>query len=155
MNNESNSRSIKIRDVDIKRMYYKNFSGAPSDIYNPGEPQTPNFGLILDENRAHELEDLGFRVKWKPNKSGSLDPRLSVYVRFDQYPPKIIQVYPDGKSISVDEDGLADLDQLYIAHADVAISRSSRGRTYLTNARFFIEDRKNNSDNDDPNFWDD
>lgn len=104
------------------RLIFKNFSGAKGQ-YNPQGKR--NFHVILPPDIAEQLGNAGWNVKrFEPRMEGD-DPMftLPVAVSYRLYPPKIVLVSSNGKTI-LDEDELNILDFTQFTNIDVIINPS-------------------------------
>lgn len=146
MREQSSRRLVYIEDEDIKGIIFRNFAGNPDKYHKAGV--MPNFWIVLTDEKAKELIDMGMNVKEKENRDGDLEYRLQVFVRFDNFPPTVIKIC-GRRQIRLDEDMIADLDRDEIEKVDLAISPyryEMEGRTgikaYLNKGYFTIfEDR--------------
>lgn len=116
-------RVIKIEDKDIKEVRFRNLSGAPG-MYDRGG--SPNFWIVLNDDKAKELEDLDIEgqrlnIRWKANADQDLEPRLQLFARYDNFPPQIYKVTSKGVTL-LDQDSVGSLDYDEIMHLDLEIN---------------------------------
>lgn len=144
LTNRFNSNNINLdsNNGDIKSILYRNFTGKP-DQFNP-KGQMGNFTLVLDEDKGRELEAAGLNIKWKDTPDGDKEPRLKVFVRYENFPPHVYRVI-NGNIKELDADSVALLDQDDIQDVDLVISPYSyefNGRkgvkAYLSKGYFTI-----------------
>lgn len=109
--------------VEDARIGYRNFSGKPGRFNKEGER---SFAWFIDsEELAHELEDLGWKVRWKEVDDG-VDirevPYMNVAVRFGAVPPKIMLIdNRKHRKIPLDEESVGMLDWSEIDIVDMII----------------------------------
>ena len=144
MINTRESRNVIIGDNDIKTILFRNFAGKPDDYHRDG--QMPNFWVVLSDEKAHELEDQGFNIKWKPNRDGDEEGRLQIFVRFDPFPPKVYQITTGGTT-PLDQESIVALDFAELVKVDLVLSPyryEVNGRTgvkaYLGKGYFTIQE---------------
>ena len=104
------------------QLVYRNFSGA-SKKYNAAGLR--NFHVILDPEQAKVLEEQGWNVKWpKPREDGEeRNPTLKVWVRFDNYPPYILQK-TSRNQVELDEESIHILDRAELEHVALKVTGS-------------------------------
>ena len=119
MNNVRENNNVLISDNDIKTILFRNFAGKPDDYHKNG--QTPNFWVVLEDEKAKELEAQGFNVRWKPNRDGDDEARLQIFVRFEPFPPKVFQITSGGSTL-LDEDSIAALDYAELVKVDLVLA---------------------------------
>lgn len=113
------NNNVAIEGKDIRAILFRNFTGAP-DTYNP-KGCIGNFTVVLEDEKAKELEQIGLNVKRKPNRDGDEEARLKVFVRFDHVPPKVYRVN-SRTTAELDEDTIGLLDNDDIVDADLIIN---------------------------------
>ena len=142
--NTYNLQPIKIENASIMRGSYKNFSGAVSQ-YNRDGKRT--FCIRLEDDIAAELEAQGWNVKTRQPKYEDEEPikYLTVFVRFDQRPPKVYMI-ADRVKTQLNENTIGELDGVTISTADIIISPyswemngNSGVKAYLQTGYFTIE----------------
>lgn len=141
---KSNNINLDSANGDIKAILFRNFSGKP-DQFNP-KGQMGNFTLVLDEAKGHELEDIGLNVKWKDTPEGDKEPRLKVFVRYENFPPHVYRVV-DGniKELSaetisyLDDDDIQDVD-LILSPYSYNVSGRKGVKAYLSKGYFTISE---------------
>ena len=118
--NTYNVKTIAIENAQIMRGSYKNFSGAVSQ-YNRDGKRT--FCVRLDDNMAAQLEEQGWNVKTRQSKYDDEEDikYLTVFVRFDQRPPKVFMI-SDRVKTQLNENTIGQLDGADISTADIIIS---------------------------------
>lgn len=116
---KTQNRNINIDSQDMKAILFRNFTGKP-DSFNP-KGQMGNFTIVLEDAKAKELEAQGLNIKHKQNRDGDDECRLQIFVRFDNFPPKVYRC-TSKKSVELDEDTIALLDNDEIVDADLIIS---------------------------------
>lgn len=139
---KSNNINLDSSNGDIKSILYRNFTGKP-DQFNP-KGQMGNFTVVLDEEKGHELEEMGLNVKWKETPDGDKEPRLKVFVRYENFPPHIYRVI-DGniKELSaetvgyLDNDDIQDVDLILSPYSYEASGRKGV-KAYLSKGYFTI-----------------
>jgi hypothetical protein len=114
----------KISPLTIKnaRLIYKNFSGVAKKYNAKG---LRNFHILLDPDIATILEKDGWNIKWDdPKEEGDNPvPHIKVALRFDIYPPRIVLITKNGRSV-LDEDSVEILDWAEIEKADLVLTGS-------------------------------
>lgn len=110
--------NIKLEGASI---ICKNFRGKKRDFNNEGNR---NFGVLLDDDLAEDLERDGWNVKFlkpRPDDPEQVkQPWLPVKVKFGNIPPNIVLIDSRGKS-QLDEESVDQLDWTIIQNADVVI----------------------------------
>jgi hypothetical protein len=108
--------------IENAHLVYRNFSGA-AKMYNAKGLR--NFHVVLEPEQAKELEQLGWNIKWpKPRDDGEdRNPTMKVWVRFDNFPPYILQLTSRGR-LELDEDSVANLDMAEFTNVDLKITGS-------------------------------
>lgn len=119
-------KTTKELELSNVKIGYRNFSGNEGPYNQEGER---SFSIFLDEDTAREVFDDGWNVKWpKPNPNIKEEedrrlPYLSVSVRFDKIPPKVVLIVGD-KITKLDEEGVKTLDYAEIDNVDVIVTPS-------------------------------
>ena len=105
--------------VENARIAFRNFKGAAGK-FNPEGNR--NFCVFLDPEIAPQLEEEGWNIRWlKPRDEGDIhQPYMQVSVSYDNYPPKIVLISGQGKTI-LEEDTVNILDWADIDNVDVII----------------------------------
>lgn len=118
--NTYNLQPIAIENASIMRGSYKNFSGTVGQ-YNRDGKRT--FCIRLDDQLAAELEAQGWNVKTRSSKYDDEEDikYLTVFVRFDQRPPKVYMI-ADRVKTRLNESTIGQLDGADISTADLIIS---------------------------------
>src|SRR6185369_2773105 len=97
-NKASETKKIPPITIENAHLIYRNFAGAAKKFNAKG---LRNFNVLLDVDLAKVLEKDGWNIKWDdPKEDGDLpQARIKVAVRFDNYPPRIILITKNGKTI--------------------------------------------------------
>ena len=105
------------------RLALRNFSGGPLPWDKSNTKRS--FALVLDEDIAQAMKLDGWNIKYfKPNPNDPDDePQawLQVFVRFDNFPPRIEMITSRGKT-RLSEDTVSLLDFAIITNCDLTIS---------------------------------
>ena len=110
------NNNVIIEDEDIIDIIFPNFQGAP-DKFNPNG-QMGNAWLVFEKGnqKVEELIEKGFNVRefvtsndYDPD-SESTELRLQVFVRFDNYPPKITLINQNDEKTMLDSNTMIMLD---------------------------------------------
>jgi len=111
-----NSNNKTLEDVTIA---FRNFAGK-EDVYNREGDR--NFAILLDEDRAAEMERDGWNVKYLKARDEDevRQPYIQVAVSFKKKPPKIVLVTSKNMSY-LTEDLVEQLDWVDIETADVTL----------------------------------
>lgn len=106
--------------IEGARIGFKNFSGKEGK-FNPAGRR--NFCVFLDEDLAKTLEEDGWNVRWLQAREEGEDNQgyLQVAVNYNNFPPKIILITSNGKSV-LDDESVSILDWADIGHIDLIIS---------------------------------
>jgi len=124
---------------------FRNFEGVEG-MYNKAGDR--NFVVFLDDEKAKELESIGWNIKWpKPNDEIEDDnrrPYLSISVSVDKYPANIFMINGNHKN-KLDAETLATLDWAEFELVDLVIrpytwsvSGKSGIKAYLQTGYFTI-----------------
>lgn len=105
--------------VENARIIFRNFAGKESR-YNPKGKR--NFCLIIDNDVAENLKDIGWNIKYLNPRDPDEIPQayLQVAVAFENFPPKIWLV-SGGKKTELDEDSVSVLDYAEIENIDIIV----------------------------------
>lgn len=107
--------------IEGAKLIFKNFQGKKSEYNDAGNR---NFGVLLSDELAKELERDGWKVKYlrpRPDDPDQYEqPWLSVKVKFDPYPPIAVLINSRGKK-KLDEDTIDQLDWSIIKNCDLII----------------------------------
>ena len=135
--NTYNLQPIAIENASIMRGSYKNFSGAVSQ-YNRDGKRT--FCIRLDDATAAELEAQGWNVKTRQSKYDDEEEikYLTVFVRFDQRPPKVFMI-ADRVKTRLNENTIGQLDGADISTADIIISPYSWGMNGNSGVKAYLQ----------------
>lgn len=100
---------------------YKNFRGEKSDFNSNGER---TFAIFFEEDKAQELSDLGYNVKFPiqdPESPYEKKPFLQATVRFNPVPPEVWMI-ADGRMTRLNEATIDMLDRAVIENVDLIIN---------------------------------
>lgn len=118
MSEQNKVGNITIQDA---RLIFKNFQGKGTQYNTEGKR---NFGVILDDVTAEQLEKDGWKVRYLRPKEDDPDqysqPWLSVQVKFNPYPPVAVLITSKGKK-KLDEETIDQLDWSIIKTCDLII----------------------------------
>lgn len=108
--------------IENAHIVYRNFSGAAKTFNAKG---LRNFHVVLEPDQAKELEKAGWNVKWPKERDDgeTRNPTLKVNVRFENYPPYIVQITRRGQ-VQLDEDTVNNLDRAEFTNVDLKITGS-------------------------------
>lgn len=104
--------------IEGARLIFKNFAGEESKFNRRGNR---NFCVVLDEEKAHELMDMGWNVK-ELNSREDEPPAyyIQVSVSFDNIPPKVVLISGRTKTM-LDDSTIDSLDYAEISNVDLII----------------------------------
>lgn len=105
--------------IEGGRLIFKNFQGKSSQYNSEGNR---NFGVILDEELAEQLEKDGWKVKrLRPREDEEIGkPWLQVKVKYGDYPPIAVLITSRGKT-KLDEETIGQIDWTMIKNVDMII----------------------------------
>lgn len=108
--------------LEDARLIFKNFAGKQTEFNSEGDR---NFGVLLDDELAKELENDGWNVKYLKPREDAEDPEyrqpwLKVKVKYGKIPPIAVLINSRGK-IRLDEDNINQLDWTRISNVDLVI----------------------------------
>ena len=105
--------------VENARIIFRNFAGKEGR-YNPKGKR--NFCLIIDNDVAENLKEIGWNIKYLNPRDPDDDPQayLQVAVAYENFPPKIWLV-SGGKKTELDEDTVSVLDYAEIENVDIIV----------------------------------
>ena len=112
----NNPRTFTVEDAELK---WLNFSGAESQYNREGDR---NFSLVLPEPLAQQLLEDGWNVKQVADDEEG-NPgfyHISVAVRYDVRPPKIVMITSTGRHI-LEENEVGALDWANIRTVDLIV----------------------------------
>lgn len=116
-----NEKKVGNINIENAQLIFKNFQGKKKE-YN--EEGNRNFGVLLEEEFAHQLEADGWNIRrLKPRPDDPEEyraPWLSVKVRFNPYPPTVVLINSRGRK-KLDEQTIDMLDWSYIKSCDLII----------------------------------
>ena len=145
LNFSNNDVFIEDKDIVSMPMSYRNFTGKPDKFHPNGT--MGNFWIFLAEDKAHELENRGFNIRWKENRDGKMEAKLQIFVRFEHVPPQIYTVTTGSAPVLIGEEDLDEMDNDEITNVDLIVNPYSydvNGRTgvkaYLKKGYFKLMD---------------
>lgn len=105
--------------VENARIIFRNFAGKESKFNAKGKR---NFCLVLDNDVAENLKDIGWNIKYLSPRDPDDVPQayLQVAVAFDNFPPKIWLI-TGGKKTELNEETVSVLDYAEIENVDVIV----------------------------------
>lgn len=105
--------------LEDARLTYLNFRGE-GGMYNRDGDR--NFSVILEHDKAVELEAAGWNIKWRAPREEGDDPTpiLSVSVNYSNRPPRIVMITSKRRN-HLPEDIVDQLDYVDIEMADLVI----------------------------------
>lgn len=105
--------------LENTKIGFRNFSGKEGK-YNPAGRR--NFCVFLEEELSNILEQDGWNVRYLQPKDNYEKPQayLQVAVSYDNFPPKIVLITSNGKTI-LDEESVSLLDWAEIESVDLII----------------------------------
>lgn len=109
--------------IENARILFRNFSGKPGRFNNEGNR---NFCVVIEDSHlASALVRDGWNVRYLKPRSEDEEPQpyLQVAVRFDNFPPKIVLITSNGKTI-LEEGEVNILDWADIENVDLIINPS-------------------------------
>lgn len=111
--------NLILENAMIGRGKFRNFSGEKGQ-YNPTGKRT--FTILLEEELGKQLEEEGWNIRWREPRDEMDDPMamLTVEVKFGDYPPKIMLITGDSRTL-LTEENISVLDTAEIACADMVI----------------------------------
>lgn len=114
----------KVLNLEGVRIGFRNFAGLEGRYNKKGDR---NFVVFLEEEKAKELSDEGWNVKY-PKTNDDIDPDedtreayLPVSLNYNGFPPKVI-VIADGQASKLVEDEVDMLDYADILDVDIVIN---------------------------------
>ena len=115
------NRTLIIRDASL---IFKNFAGKESEFNRDGKR---SFSVVIeDAETAQEMIRDGWNLKplKKRNEEDEQRWHLSVEVRYDNFPPRIVMRRNGRANVDLDEESVACLDYAHIRNAYVNINPS-------------------------------
>ena len=105
--------------VENARIIFRNFAGKESKFNAKGKR---NFCLILDNEDAEKLADIGWNIKYLNPRDPEDPPQayLQVAVAYENFPPKIWLI-SGGKKTELNEDTVSVLDYAEIENVDIIV----------------------------------
>lgn len=126
-----------VNDADIKKVMFRNISGGPDKFHPDG--CMGNFTIVLTDDKAAQLEAMGYKVQHKEDRDGDPEARLKVNVRWDHFPPIINRVIEgERKMTRMTEETVGTLDYDDIVCLDLKLNLSRNQATYLSEAIFVV-----------------
>lgn len=113
------SNTIANISVENARILFKNFAGKATK-FNPEGKR--NFCLIVDNDLADNLKDIGWNIKYLNPRDPDEEPQayLQVAVAFENFPPNVFMI-AGGKKTKLNEDTINVLDYAEIQSIDLII----------------------------------
>lgn len=106
---------------DARFVFRPNFEGRKKPWETEDDPIQRSFNLYIPEELVEPLQSDGWNVKFtKETEDYPVDAFLPVFVGFKYMPPRIVLIR-DGKETLVNEDSVANLDQLEFESFGVVI----------------------------------
>lgn len=123
--------------IENAKIMFKNFSGIGSDYNAEGDR---NFCVCLDDDLAVAMKEDGWNVKYlKPREEGDISQAfLKVTVRYGNWPPKIVLVSKNNKSL-LKEDEVKLLDYAEIDNIDMTITPSEWSRNGRSGVKAYLK----------------
>lgn len=105
--------------VENARIIFRNFAGKESKFNAKGKR---NFCLVLDNDVAEDLKDIGWNIKYLSPRDPDDVPQayLQVAVAFDNFPPRLWLI-TGGKKTELNEETVSVLDYAEIENVDVIV----------------------------------
>lgn len=105
--------------VENAKIAFRNFSGKEGK-FNPAGRR--NFCVIFDQDVGEKLKEDGWNIRYLKNRDEDEPdtPYLKVSVSFDNYPPRIVLISKEGKTV-LDEESVSILDWAEIESVDLII----------------------------------
>jgi len=117
---------VVIENANMAPSKFRNFSGTET-MYNKAGDR--NFVIFLNPDQAHELEEVGAPVSWKPDRynDGEMRAQLKVHVKYRDRagnrltPPNVVLVTSGGQT-KLDEETIGTLDTAEIVNCDLILN---------------------------------
>ena len=105
--------------VENARIIFRNFAGKESKFNAKGKR---NFCLLLDNDSAEDLKEIGWNVKYlnPRDQEDPPQPYIQVAVAFDNFPPNIWMI-TGNKKTKLTEDTISVLDYAEIENVDIIV----------------------------------
>lgn len=113
------NNTISNISVEDARIIFKNFAGKATK-FNPEGKR--NFCLIIDNDVAENLKDIGWNIKYLNPRDPDEDPQayLQVSVAFENFPPNVFLI-SGGKKTKLSEETINVLDYAEIENIDLIV----------------------------------
>lgn len=122
--------------IENAKIGYRNFSGKESVNNKAGDR---NFCVFLEDSLGAQMKEEGWNVKYtRPDDEGNVHPYLPVAIRFDMYPPKVIQYTSEGRT-TLDEDNIGNLDGADIENVDLIIRPYNWSRSGNSGVKAYVK----------------
>ena len=103
------------------KLIYRNFAGAAKTFNAKG---LRNFHVVLPEDIARKMQADGWNVKFKEREDGDSFYHLKVAVSFDNIPPRIVMIAPNGNKTVLKESTVGILDNAELEMVDIELAPS-------------------------------
>lgn len=117
-------REIDNIRIDNARIIFRNFKGEEkvymNKVINPKGQR--NFCVLIEPDDAARLREDGWNIKvLEPKEDDDIPmPYLPVAIRYNAYPPKIVQVTSGGQTL-LNEETIGNLDVAEISNVDLIV----------------------------------
>lgn len=127
-----------IIEMEGARILFCNFSGKEGKFNKEGDR---NFCVLIDIQKAEELEKDGWNIKWLNPKDDQEDRQayLQVAVSFKNFPPEITLITSSGKK-KLDEESVSILDWADIISTDLRIRPYNWDVNGKTGVKAYLKD---------------
>lgn len=109
--------------IDNAQLIFRNFVGKAGVFNKEG---SKNFAVILDDENAIKMLEDGWNVKYLDarEEGDTPTPYISVAVRFDNYPPRVVMITSNGRT-TLTNDTIECLDSMELKVVDIIINASN------------------------------
>ena len=150
----TNKRRLPNLEIENATLYFRNFSGKPSE-YNETDGENRSFGVVIeDPDQAQEMKNDGWNIKISKYTDDEGKPTYYLpvavdYKRADRFPVHIF-LYTRKNKKSLSEEEIGTLDSAEFANVDLLIRpyawENRRGETgvkaYLTEMHAVLEENR-------------
>lgn len=118
------ANNVNVLNLEGAQIGFRNFAGNEGPYNKAGDR---NFVVFLDPDKAEELKDQGWNVKWPKERQDiapeddDRNPYLPVQVAFNRFPPKVILI-TDGNATRIEESEIETLDFVEIEKSDIVLN---------------------------------